>query len=126
MCMRRIVFVNLHSDWMLLKVAMVYVFKYSSAIKHKYLLDYLLAHPEEYEVCNYINDRGFSLYTNGNGIIIKLLNKLSWLENRITLNKNGIPANRIKVLRYPSDIQKYDIVIAYNVCHEGLRGLEHI
>ena len=124
--MQRVVFVNLHSDWMLLKVAMVYVFKYSAAIKHKYLLDYLLAHTEEFEVCNYINDRGFSLYTNGNGIIIKLLNKLSWLENRITLNKNGIPANRIKVLRYPSDIKKDDIVIAYNVCHEELRGLEHI
>lgn len=124
--MQRIVFVNLHSDWMLLRVAMVYVFKYSAAIKHKYLLDYLLAHPEEYEVCNYINDRGFSLYTNGNGVIMKLLNKLSGLENYITLRKNGIPRKTIKVLRRPDEIKRDDIVIAYNVCHEGLRGLKYI
>ena len=43
----RVVFVNLHSDWMLLKVAMVYVFKYSAAIKHGYLLKYLLQHQEQ-------------------------------------------------------------------------------
>ena len=29
--MQRVVFVNLHSDWMLMRVAMVYVFKYSAA-----------------------------------------------------------------------------------------------
>ena len=43
---KRIVFVNLHSDWMLVKAASVYVFKFSAAIKHKYLMDYLLTHPE--------------------------------------------------------------------------------
>ena len=124
--MKRVVFVNLHSDWMLLKVAMVYVFKYSAAIKHGYLLKYLLEHPEEYEICNYINDRGFSLYTNGNGILMKLLNKFSGIENAITLHKNGIKRSRIKVLRRPEEIQKDDIVIIYNVCNEGLRGMEKI
>ena len=54
----RVVFVNLHSDWMLVKAASVYIFKFSAAIKHGYLLKYLLEHPE-YEVCNYINDRDF-------------------------------------------------------------------
>ena len=124
--MKRIVFVNLHSNWMLLRVAMVYVFKYSAAIKHKYLLDYLLAHPEEYEVCNYINERGFSLYTNGSGLLIKLLNKLNGLENIITLKKNGINPKLIKVLRHPNQIKKDDIVIIYNVCHEGLRGMHEV
>ena len=57
---KRIVFVNLHSDWMLVKAASVYVFKFSAAIKHKYLMDYLLTHPE-YEICNYINDRGLEM-----------------------------------------------------------------
>ena len=61
----RVVFVNLHSDWMLVKAASVYIFKFSAAIKHGYLLKYLLEHPE-YEVCNYINDRGFSTLRNDN------------------------------------------------------------
>lgn len=124
--MQRIVFVNLHSDWMLMKVAMVYVFKYSAAIKHGYLLKYLLDHPEEYQVCNYINDRGFSLYTNGDGIIMKVLNSLAGLENRITLEKNGIKPSLIPVLTKPSEIHEDDILIAYNVCNEELRGLKNI
>lgn len=122
----RVVFVNLHSDWMLLRVAMVYVFKYSAAIKHGYLLKYLLEHPKEYEVCNYINDRGFSLFTNGNGIFMKFLNKLSGIENRITLKKNGIKPKHITILKHPEEIRKDDIVILYNVCHEGLRGMNQV
>ena len=43
---KRIVFVNLHSDWMLLKTASVYIFKYSAAVKHGYLMKYLLQHPD--------------------------------------------------------------------------------
>ena len=124
--MQRIVFVNLHANWMLMRVAMVYVFKYSAAIKHGYLLKYLLEHPEKYQVCNYINDRGFSLYTNGDGPLMKFLNKFSWLENKITLRKNGIKPSSIPVLTKPSDIKEDDIVIAYNVCHEGLRSLKDI
>ena len=124
--MQRFVFVNLHSDWMLMRVAMVYVFKYSAAIKHGYLLKYLLEHPEEYQVCNYINDRGFSLYTNGNGKYMKVLNSLSGIENKITLKKNGIKPSLIPVLRNPLQIHKDDIIIAYNVCNEELRGLKYI
>ena len=61
---KRIVFINLHSSWMLVKVSNVYLFKNSAAVKHKYLLDYLLNHPE-YEVCSYINDRGFFNFAKG-------------------------------------------------------------
>lgn len=118
--MQRVIFVNLHSDWMLLRVAMVYVFKYSAAIKHGYLLKYLMENPE-YEVCNFINDRGFSLYTSGNGAIMKFLNIFSCVENYITLNKNGISPKSIKVIHRANEIGKDDIVILYNVCHEGLR-----
>jgi len=124
--MQRIVFVNLHSDWMLMRVAMVYIFKYSAAIKHGYLLRYLLDHPEEYQVCNYINDRGFSLYTNGDGTIMKVLNLFSVIENSITLKKNGIKPRLVPVLTKPSEIRKDDIVIAYNVCNEGLRSLSRV
>ena len=41
--MKRIVFVNLHADWMLLETAEVHIFKYSKAIKHGYLLNYLVS-----------------------------------------------------------------------------------
>lgn len=123
---KRVVFVNLHSDWMLLRVAMVYVFKYSAAIKHGYLLKYLLEHPDEYEVCNYINDRGFSLYTNGSGLLMKILNCFSGIENKITLHKNGIDNARITVLRKPEEIRPDDLVVLYNVCGEGLRGMDEI
>ena len=122
----RIVFVNLHSDWMLMKVAMVYIFKYSAAIKHGYLLKYLLERPDEFEVCNYINDRGFSLFTNGEGLIMRFLSLFSRIENKITLNKNGIDHKRITVLRKPEDIKKDDILILYNVCNEQLRGMSDI
>ena len=124
--MQRIVFVNLHSDWMLMRVAMVYVFKYSAAIKHGYLLKYLLEHPEKYQVCNFINDRGFSLYTNGEGCFMKVLNLFSGIEHYITLKKNNIKPCLIPVLRTPSDIRNDDIVVAYNVCNEQLRGLSSI
>lgn len=105
---------------------MVYVFKYSAAIKHGYILNYLLDHPDEYEVCNFINDRGFSLLTKGNSLLMRFLNLFSRLENRITLKKNGINPNKITLLKSADEIKESDIVISYNVCHEGLRGLDKI
>lgn len=123
---QRIIFVNLHADWMLLRVAMVYIFKYSAAIKHGYLIKYLLDHPDEYEVCNYINENGFSLYTKARGGFKKFLNLFSGFENRLTLRNNRIPYRKIKVIKNPKDIQKDDIVIAYNVNQESLEGLDKI
>lgn len=121
----RIVFVNLHADWMLLKTSSVMVYKFSPAIKHGYLLNYLLRHPE-YEVCNYINDRGFSLLTKGNSVLLKFLNLFSRLENIIILSKNNIDRKKITVITNPKDIRSDDIVIAYNFYHEHYRGLENV
>ena len=112
---RRIVFVNLHGDWMLLRVAMVYIFKYSAAIKHGYLMKYLLDNPDKFEICNYISDEGFTLYTNGPRKLVKALGKLGRIENRITLLKNGIKPSTIKILTRPDQLRKDDIVIMYNV-----------
>lgn len=122
---QRIVFVNLHSDWMLLKVAMVYIFKYSVALKHQYLLKYLLDHPDEYEVCNYITPDGFSLYTNGSEKLLKILGKLAPVENRLTMRVNQIDSSKIKIIKDPSQLRKNDIIIAYNVCG-GLSSLKDI
>lgn len=121
----RIVFVNMHACWMLMKVSDVFIFKNSPAIKHGYLLKYLLEHPE-YEVCNYINDRGFSLLPKGNDIVLKFLNLFSGLENNIILKKNGIDSKKIKVLRRPSDINPDDIVIMYNIYPTHYRGMNDI
>lgn len=121
----RIVFVNLHACWMLMKVSDVFIFKNSPAIKHGYLLKYLLEHPE-YEVCNFINDRGFSLMSKGSDVVLKFFNLFSGLENNIILNKNGIDSKKIKVLRRFSDINPDDIVILYNIYSNHYRGMSEV
>ena len=121
----RIVFVNLHSDWMLVKTASVYIFKFSPAIKHGYLIKYLLNHPE-YEICNYINDRGFSCLRNDNVVLMKLLNLFRYAENRKTLKVNRINSNKITVLKNISEIRDDDLVILYNICPDNYRGVENI
>lgn len=123
--MKRIVFVNLHSDWMLVKTASVFVYKFSPAIKHGYLLKYLLNNPD-YEVCNYINDRGFSLLPKGNDAVFKFFNLFSSIENNIILKKNGINPKKITILHKPTDIKPDDIVIMYNIHSEHYRGMENI
>lgn len=122
---KRIVFVNLHSDWMLLKTASVYIFKFSPAIKHGYLLKYLL-NSEKYEVCNYINDRGFSTIRNENKILMKLLNLFKFMENNKTMKVNGISQKQVKILKNIADIKSDDIVILYNICHDNYREMENV
>jgi len=122
---QRVIFVNLHSNWMLVKNAAVFLFKNSAAVKHKYLLDYLLE-SSDYEVCNYINDRGFSLYTRGSDRLQRFLNLFSGLENRWILKKNGINPKKITILRHKEDIHHDDILIVYNLMQLNYRGLEDI
>lgn len=123
---QRIVFVNLHANWMLVKNAAVYLFKNSAAVKHKYLLDYLLAHNEKFEVCNFINDRGFSIFTRGGSVIQKLLHPFAILENYIILKKNGINPRDVILIHNASDIKKDDILIAYNLMETNYRGLDAV
>lgn len=123
---KRIVFVNLHSDWMLLKSSSVYLFKYSAAIKHGYLLNYLLNHSDEYEICNYINDRGFSWLRNDNEKLMKLLNVFRFAEYKKTLKVNNIDKNKITVIKNISDIRKDDLVILYNICSDNYRAMSGV
>ena len=122
---KRIVFVNLHSDWMLVKAASVYVFKFSAAIKHKYLMDYLLTHPE-YEICNYINDRGFSWLRNDNEGLMKFLNVFRYAESRKTLKVNNIDKKKITVIKRAEEIRPDDLVILYNICADNYRGMDGV
>lgn len=122
---KRIVFVNLHSDWMLLKAASVYIFKFSAAIKHGYIMQYLLSHPE-YEICNYINDRGFSWLRNDNEIMMKVLNVFRFAENRKTMKVNEIAPGKITIIKDKSEIRSDDLVILYNVCEDNYRGMDSV
>lgn len=121
----RVVFVNLHSDWMLVRAASVYIFKFSVAIKHGYLLKYLLNN-SDYEVCNYINDRGFSWLRNDNAKLMKILNIFRFAENRKTMKVNGIALDKITILKDSSEIRADDIVILYNICSENYRGMSNV
>lgn len=122
---KRIVFVNLHSDWMLVKAASVYIFKYSAAIKHGYLLKYLLEN-SEYEVCNYINDRGFSWLRNNNEFLMRCLNIFRFAENRKTLKVNNISLDKITIIKDISEIRPNDMVILYNICGDNFRGMSGV
>ena len=113
--MQRIVFVNLHGNEMLVKTMNKYVFKQSVAIKHKYLLDYLLEQ-DDIQVCSYINKRGFSMATSLPGPVMKFLNLFRFMEHKYVLKKNGIDRKKIKVLKKITDIKEDDIVILYRHC----------
>ena len=107
----RIVFVNLHGNEFLVKTLNKYIFKQSVAIKHKYFLDYLLSR-DDVEVCSYINKRGLSLsYSTHN----RFLQSFRFLEHKIALKKNGIPAKKVTVLKHESDIRHDDIVVLYQL-----------
>ena len=121
----RIVFVNLHANEMLLKTMPKFVFKQSCAIKHGYMLKYLLKHPE-IDVCTFLNDRAFSLMHQGPEVILNLLNLLKNWEHKLVLKKNGIDRRRITVLKDIGDIRKDDIVILYRFYSEQLRHMEDV
>ncbi len=109
--MPRIVFINLHANEFLVKTLKKHIWKQSCAFKHKYLLDYLLSHPD-IEVCNYINKDGFTLIKSLPRPIMFILRGLRFAENRFVMRLNGISLKSIKVLK-KSDIRKDDIVIGY-------------
>lgn len=121
----RVVFVNLHASWMLVKNSAILIFKNSAALKHKYILDYLLDNPD-IEVASYLNDRAFSIYTHGGDTIQRILNLFAPMEHRWILKKNGIDPKKITLLRKPSDFRKDDIIILYNLLSDTFRGMEKV
>jgi len=123
--MQRIVFVNLNANAMLIKTLNKYIFKQSVAIKHKYLLDYLMENPN-YEVCAYINSKAFSLASSFGPTVMKFLNLFRFLEYRIAIKKNGIDAKKITLIKNIKDIRKDDIVLAYRGTSSSLYKLEEI
>lgn len=108
--MQRIIFVNLHGNEFLVKTLNKIIFKQSVAIKHKYLLDYLLRQ-DDIEVCTFLNDKSFSLSYSHANIVPKWIVKL---EHKYCMKKNSIKTSKITVLTKESEINKDDILIIYN------------
>lgn len=123
--MQRIVFVNLHANEFLVKTLNKYIWKQSCAFKHKYFLDYLLRQPD-IEVCNYINEDGFTLISSFPKFIMKGLKRLRFLENRIVMKLNGLDSGKIKVIRDRSRIRPDDIVIGYRHVPSSLTDMSRI
>lgn len=108
--MQRVIFVNLHGNGFLLRTLNLIIFRQSGAIKHKYLLDYLLTR-EDVEICSYINDKGFSMSYSHADAFPKWLVKI---EHKLTLKLNHIPQKKVKVITDESEFRKDDIIIIYN------------
>lgn len=118
----RIVFVNLHNNGKMVKILNKYIFKISVGRKHRYILDELLK--RDITVCSYI--------TKGNGHRSKIANFVSYLSypirlftSKILLNKDGIPAKRIKTLYRLKDIHADDLVILYDIRDE-FEGMDKV
>lgn len=107
----RIVFVNLHGNEFLVRTLNKIIFKQSVAMKHKYFLDYLLSR-DDIEVCSFINRRGLAMSFSTRN---RFLQSFRFLEHKITMRKNGISLNKIKVLKNESEIQDGDLVILYQM-----------
>ena len=109
----RIIFVNLHTNEFLVKTASKYIFKQSVAIKHRYLIDYLL-NETDIEVCSYINRNGTSIAHNLPQPLMRILSACRFLESKWVFRKNGL-AGKIKIIKDPSDIRHDDIVMIYQL-----------
>ena len=101
---------NLHGNEFLVKTINKIIFKQSAAIKHRYLLDYLLG-SDEFEVCTFLNDKSMSISYTHAGRFPKWMSKL---EHKYIMKKNGIPSEKVTILTDESQIRKDDILIIYN------------
>ena len=111
---------------MLLRVTDVILFHNSPALKHAYILDYLLRHQDEYEICTYLNERCFSLYTKGSDNVQKILRPIGILEHYWIMHQNGLANSGIKVLTHMGELRKDDLIILYNVINTEYIGLSNI
>ncbi len=110
MAKRRIIFINLHANEFLVKTLNKIFFGQSVAIKHKYLLDYLL-NRDDIEVCSFMTKRGLSLsYTTQNHI----LQSFRFWEHNKVLKENGIDRKKITLIKNESEIRPDDILVSYS------------
>ena len=121
---QRIVFVNMHSNVMLVRAAESILLKKSSAMKHRYILDSLLANPSV-EVCSYINRNGFS-YGHGFKAIYPFLSLFRFIEHNFVMKKNKLDTRKVKILRNEKEIRSDDIIVLYVKYPYQFDGMERI
>lgn len=109
----RIIFTNLHTNAAIVKTASKYIFKQSVAMKHRYILDYLLNNTD-IEICSYINKNGTSIASNLPKFLMRLLTACRFLESYWVLKKNGL-SGKITILKNITDIRPDDIVIMHQL-----------
>ena len=109
----RIVFTNLHTNAAIVKTASKYIFKQSVALKHRYILDYLLNNTD-IEICSYINKNGTSIASHLPKFLMRLLTACRFLESYWILKKNGL-SGKITILKNITDIRPDDIVIMHQL-----------
>lgn len=114
----RVVFINLHGNVFYTRTAWQYITKKSSAPKHRYILNYMI--DNGYEVCNYVNNSGFTLcgldtVVNGigNSKVKKLMSKFRFFEYKIVMFLNEIDSKKITLIKTANEIKEDDIVLTY-------------
>lgn len=120
----RIIFVNLHTNEFLVKTASKYIFKQSVAMKHRYILDYLINNTK-IEICSYINKNGTSIASHLPSFLMKVLITCRFLESKWVLKKNGL-SGKITILKNITDIRPDDIVILHQLYADKYTEMGHI
>lgn len=112
---------------MLVKNSNVFLFRDSAALKHKYLVTYLLNNSDKFEVCSFLNNRSFSIFSKGPAWFQFFLSKsFGKLEHNWIIKKNGYKTRQIKLITNPKDIRKDDIVFVYNIMGNNFHKLDQV
>lgn len=109
----RFVFVNLHTNFFMVKTVRNYITKMSFAPKHRFLLEYLLKH--DYKVACLINRKGNFINDNLSLPTTPLSTQLSRYEYYKVMKKSGLKYQDIEIIDSPEKINSDDIVILYNL-----------
>ena len=109
---KRVIFLDLHCNGFILKNLSHVIFKHSVALKHDFLLYYLLSQ-DKIEVFNFVSKQDTRLLkglTIFGGIWQRIWPHLSWLENYIVMKVNHV---EVKPIYSVDDIKSSDIIISY-------------
>lgn len=105
----RVIYVNLHRNGFFGPKLEQIIKKQHPMPKHRYLLNYLLAH--DVVIADYVTIQATALPK----ALARHITNLSYIkaEAKCVIKKMGLPLDRIEIISDPADIQKDDIVIYY-------------
>lgn len=111
----RFIFVNLHTNFFMVKTIQNYLAKKSFSPKHRFILEYLLEN--DYKVACFINKKGNFLNSEIGIPTGPLSMGLSIYEYNHIMKKSDLDYEKIQVITSLSEIEKDDVVILYNLFH---------